>query len=271
MAAAVDSQPAFPGKTEVSPSNDVHPATHSSASQELWDVIPNGRAPEQYTGQGEDDLPRTPVRKIVKKSSTSHINGHARSQEGSISQLMVEKFQDKDGEHLTAIKQSRQNGRSQHERSDELLSGRKVGTKWEKSQYDDERSHCMSVLTVAIQHPFCPSISTASTATADARCAGPYTLHRPFPDGLLSSRRDSLDLAITPTIPALRSFQQRWREWKPLPSLESPPLIARLVPVRLLLSRPTPPLCSSGTHTKIHIWISPTRDYFSWSIRFFRY
>lgn len=52
-----------------------------------------------------------------------------------MSQLMVEKFQDRDGEHLTTIKQFHRNGQAENQRSDELLSGRRVGTKWERSQY----------------------------------------------------------------------------------------------------------------------------------------
>lgn len=133
MTAAVDSQPSLHSQTEA---DDFLPTSYSSAIQEILDAPTNGVAPEQYTGQGEDDLPRSPVRKVVKKGSSSRINGHTRSQEGSMSQLMVEKFQDRDGEHLTTIKQYHLNGHPQNRRSDELLSGRRVGTKWERSQYD---------------------------------------------------------------------------------------------------------------------------------------
>ena len=131
MATPVDSKPSLLGQSEA---NGLPPTSYSSAAQELLDAPTYGVAPEQYTGQGEDDLPRSPVRKVHKKTSSSRMNGHAKNKEVSMSQLMVEKFQDKDGEHLTTIKQFHRNGHPQNQRSDELLSGRRVGTKWERSQ-----------------------------------------------------------------------------------------------------------------------------------------
>ena len=108
--------------------------TNSDGTSDLLSEPSNGV--EQYSGQGEDDAPRSPVRKAHKKSSSVRINGHGRDKEDSSPQLMVEKFQDKDGEHLTTIRQYRPPGRSETEvrRSDELVSGRRVGTKWERSQ-----------------------------------------------------------------------------------------------------------------------------------------
>lgn len=132
MATVMDSNPSLPSQ---SGEYDQPLSSYSSAVRELLDAPTNGIVTEQYTGQGEDDLPRSPVRKVVKKSSSSRINGHGRNKEGSMSQLMVQKFQDKDGEHLTTMKQYQLNGQAQNQRSDELLSGRRVGTKWEKSQY----------------------------------------------------------------------------------------------------------------------------------------
>lgn len=129
MATAMDSRPSVLRQSEA---YDLPSSTNSSAVQELLDAPVYGAAPEQYTGQGE--LPRSPVRKVIKKGSSSRINGHARNKEGSMSQLMVEKFQDKDGEHLTTTKQFNRNGQSENQRSDELLSGRRVGTRWERSQ-----------------------------------------------------------------------------------------------------------------------------------------
>ena len=130
MATAMDSEPSMLRQTEA---YDLPSSSKSSVAQELLDAPANGAAPEQYTGQGE--LPRSPARKVIKKGSSSRINGHGRNKEGSMSQLMVQKFQDKDGEHLTTIKQLHRNGQAENQRSDELLSGRRVGTKWERSQY----------------------------------------------------------------------------------------------------------------------------------------
>jgi len=130
MATAMDFNPSVLRQSEA---YDLPTSSYSSAVQELLDAPENGAAPEQYTGQGE--LPRSPARKIVKKGSSSRINGHGRNKEGSMSQSMVEKTQDRDGEHLTTIKQFHRNGQAENQRSDELLSGRRVGTKWERSQY----------------------------------------------------------------------------------------------------------------------------------------
>ena len=135
MATVVDPKPVLLRRSEP---NDVSPPSHSNVGQEPWEEPTNGVAPEQYTGKGEDDLPRSPVRKVIKKSSSSRMNGHTRNSEGSLSSLVVEKFQDRDGEHLTTIKQFHRNGQQQNQRSDELLSGRRVGTKWERYKCDEQ-------------------------------------------------------------------------------------------------------------------------------------
>ena len=116
------------------------PASMSTTVDEVYNAgAPTNSAvtPEHYSGEGEDDAPRSPVRKPHKKTGSLRMNGHKREKEGSSSQLMIEKFQDRDGEHLTTIKQYRPFGRTETEfrRSDELVSGRRVGTKWERSQY----------------------------------------------------------------------------------------------------------------------------------------
>lgn len=102
----------------------------AAAAKELPDVPVNGAPPEQYSGNGENEGPRSPVR----RSKRRQISGHSRDKNDSISQLVVEKFQDKDGEHLTTVKQIQRDGQPQTQRSDELVSGRRVGTKWERSQ-----------------------------------------------------------------------------------------------------------------------------------------
>lgn len=85
------------------------------------------RPPEQYIGQGEDNLPRTPKKKSHKKGLSRLIGNHtleplARKETSS---LVIEDFQVKDGEHLTTLS-----------RNDtiELVSGRKAGAGWERSQ-----------------------------------------------------------------------------------------------------------------------------------------
>ena len=113
------------------------PTSIAETASELYNAPTNSITPEQYSGEGEDDAPRSPVRKPHKKTGSLRMNGHKRDKEGSSSQLMIEKFQDSDGEHLTTIRQYRPFGRTETQvrRSDELVSGRRVGTKWERSQY----------------------------------------------------------------------------------------------------------------------------------------
>lgn len=132
MAAAItEPGPPIPEHTEV----DSLPAKlYAEAAKEILDTPVNGDSPEQYIGQGESDGLRSPVR----RGNPRRLNGHTRDAEGSVSQLMVEKFQDKDGEHLTTVKAFQRDGPSQALRRDELVSGRRVGTKWERSQYELE-------------------------------------------------------------------------------------------------------------------------------------
>lgn len=81
--------------------------------------------PAQYTGQGEDDAPRSPRKKTHKKSGSLRTNGHQPPKRKETSVVVVEDFQDKDGEHLTGLRRN----------DTELVSGREAGAGWEKSQY----------------------------------------------------------------------------------------------------------------------------------------
>ncbi|KAL8830771.1 MAG: hypothetical protein Q9191_001248 [Dirinaria sp. TL-2023a] len=124
-------RPSVPGQQEL----DGSPAkTYAAAAKDVLDNPTNHVTPlEQYFGRGEDDAPRSPVRKMHKRNSSSRMNGHVHDTGESTSQLIVEKFQDKDGEHLTTVKQIRRSGQPPAKRKDELVSGRRVGTKWERS------------------------------------------------------------------------------------------------------------------------------------------
>ena len=135
-AAAATMTPAPSGPIQHNESG-LPPSSISETVNELYNAPTNNVTPEAYSGEGEDDAPRSPVRKPHKKTGSLRMNGHKRDKEGSSSQLMIERFQGSDGEHLTTIKQYRPFGRTETQvrRSDELVSGRRVGTKWERSQY----------------------------------------------------------------------------------------------------------------------------------------
>jgi len=104
--------------------------------------------PEQYTGSGMDDSPRTPTRYGHKRMSSMKKNG-AKERENSENEnnIVYEKFQAADGEHLVSVKPAEgyeealeQDGRErkqvqrQNESKGELVSGRQAGAGWEQSR-----------------------------------------------------------------------------------------------------------------------------------------
>ncbi len=88
--------------------------------------------PELYAGEGEDATLRSPRRNIHKKSSSLRVNGFLKDNKGP--SVMVEKYEDKDGEHLVSISNSLDGKKSKTRRNSELVSGRKAGAGWEQSQ-----------------------------------------------------------------------------------------------------------------------------------------
>ncbi len=127
-----------PPKPEERKANHLAPKLYLDAAEENLDTEPKSdqSAPTQYVGQGEDDAPRSPAKKVHKKSSSLRMNG---KKEKESSKVIVERFQDHDGEHLTSVRlpydHEKQKHISHHGRQpSELLSGRKAGKGWEKSQ-----------------------------------------------------------------------------------------------------------------------------------------
>lgn len=88
--------------------------------------------PELYAGEGEDATLRSPRRKIHKKSASLRVNGFSKDNKGP--SVMVEKYGDKDGEHLVSIRNAWDGQKSKTRRNSELVSGRKAGAGWEQSQ-----------------------------------------------------------------------------------------------------------------------------------------
>lgn len=106
------------------------------------------RTPEQYTGSGMDASPRSPIRHGGKRLPSSKPNG-AKRQESSESKdnLVYERFQAADGEHLVSVKpvedhdealrqveRERRQADRQKEKKGELVSGRHAGAGWERSR-----------------------------------------------------------------------------------------------------------------------------------------
>ena len=92
---------------------------------------------ELYAGEGEDAAPRQSQRNMHKKSGLLRVNGF--SKDNRESHVIVERFEDKDGEHLVSITPGWDSNRGKAlvaRRNSELVSGRKAGARWEHSRYD---------------------------------------------------------------------------------------------------------------------------------------
>ncbi|KAF6227349.1 hypothetical protein HO133_008793 [Letharia lupina] len=122
--------PAEPKQQHLSPNSYV-----DAAGGNVDTFSQNGRPPpELYSGQGEDATPRSPRRTSHKKSTSLKTNGI--SKEKKDGQVVVERYEDKDGEHLVSIRQAWDRGKGKPmaaRRNSELVSGRKAGAGWEQS------------------------------------------------------------------------------------------------------------------------------------------
>ncbi len=136
--ATLNQEPALPAE----PKQQQHrsPTPYVDAVEGNVDTFShNGRPPpEFYSGQGEDAAPRSPRRTLHKKSGSLRTNGV--SKEKKDGQVVVERYEDKDGEHLVSIRQAWDRGKGKStatRRNSELVSGRRAGAGWEQSQYGD--------------------------------------------------------------------------------------------------------------------------------------
>ncbi len=106
------------------------------------DIINENTAPIQYIGAGEDDAPRSPVRKGHSRNGSLRVNGIKK--ERITHDLILETSQDQGGERLVGIapekatmdslrldeKRTAEEGKAG---SHELVSGRRAGAGWEQS------------------------------------------------------------------------------------------------------------------------------------------
>ena len=106
------------------------PKTYEQAAEENLDMdhAKSDPAPEVYAGQGEDEAPRTPNRQMHKKSSSVRLNGSIKGKKDS--QAIIERYSDKDGEHLVSVRSGMNRPRRTNS---ELVSGKKAGERWTQS------------------------------------------------------------------------------------------------------------------------------------------
>jgi len=106
------------------------------------DVKIGNTSPIEYVGSGEDDAPRSPMRKAHSRNGSLRANGV--KGEKTNQSLVREKYQDKDGEHLIGVAlensvlgslklDDKEMSRARKDGSHELVSGRRAGAGWEQS------------------------------------------------------------------------------------------------------------------------------------------
>ena len=156
-AATLKQEPSLPAEPE---QHHLSPKSYVDAVEANGDTFSNnGRPPpELYSGQGEDAAPRSPRRSPHKKSGSLRTNGISKVKKDG--QIVVERYEDKDGEHLVSIRQAwdRVKGKPvTARRNSELVSGRKAGAGWEQSQYGDLQFWChtcrLIICAVSILRP----------------------------------------------------------------------------------------------------------------------
>ena len=108
------------------------------------DIKIENPAPVEYVDSGEDDAPRSPVRKAHSRNGSLRVNGLKRDKVNQ--SLVLENYQDKDGVHLIGVAPEdtivnslkldvKQMSRERKDGSHELVSGRRAGAGWEQSGY----------------------------------------------------------------------------------------------------------------------------------------
>ena len=138
MATAVlNPEPSLPAERQ---QKHLPPKSYVDAAAENLDTLSkqDQHSQELYAGQGEDEAPRTPRRNMHKKSGSLRVNGHTK--ESKDPHVVIERFEEKDGEHLVSIPPGWDRKRGKPlvaRRNSELVSGRKAGARWEQSRYGD--------------------------------------------------------------------------------------------------------------------------------------
>ena len=134
-AATLNPEPSLPSERQ---EHHLPPKSYADAAVEDMNPEANQDNTFQalYAGQGEDDAPRKPQRNMHKKTGSLRVNGFSKSKREP--HIMIERFEDKDGEHLVSITpawDSKRGEPSVARRNSELVSGRKAGARWEQSRY----------------------------------------------------------------------------------------------------------------------------------------
>ncbi|MCJ1253099.1 diacylglycerol O-acyltransferase 1 [Lignoscripta atroalba] len=134
-----------PSRPEVRKENQLPPKTYADAVEENLESYgkKDFSTPVQYIGQGEDNAPRSPMRKAHKRNGSVRVNGTEKEKVDH--KVPLERFEDADGKDLTSIRPTsnykdalRQDEKEQkplvrRNAKDELVSGRRAGAGWQRS------------------------------------------------------------------------------------------------------------------------------------------
>lgn len=240
------------------------PKTYVDAAEENLDIQKENKqsAGEIYAGQGEDEAPRSPQRNMHKKSGSLRANGHSKDKKEN--NVVVERFMDKDGEHLVSTTHGWDNERNKPypaRRNSELVSGRKAGARWEQSQYVIIAPdwYATDANKSLLKHPLRASLRAPKAPPPNSPRPRPHPQHSDAVNRLLLPLRHPALLAHPPSLRDLHPPLQRPLIRHTLPPLQLPPLPSFLVPLRLLLPRPPPPLRSSSPYPQVHLRLPPPR------------
>ena len=135
MAATLNPEPSLSTERQ---EHHLPPKSYADAAVENMspDTNQDNTSQALYAGQGEDDAPRKPQRNMHKKTGSLRVNGFFKDNKET--HVVVERFEDRDGEHLVSITPGWDSKRGKPlvaRRNSELVSGRKAGARWEQSRY----------------------------------------------------------------------------------------------------------------------------------------
>ena len=143
--APLNLEPSLPAERQ---RQDLTPKPYANATEEglSEDSISDETESILYAGNGEASTPRNPRGNLHKKLA---LNGHTKDKKSS--NFVIEKFQDKDGEHLISLapgwEKERDKPRAARRQNSELLSVRKAGARWEQSQYEGQNTQKARIST----------------------------------------------------------------------------------------------------------------------------
>lgn len=125
------SQPVIREKENLPPKSYADAADHAPDKVNGIENIP----PAQFIGKGEVETQRTPPFSQTRHRKSGSLRVNGASKQPKASNLPVEDIQDRDGEQLSTTKLTFTDQPKPQKPQPELVSGRRAGARWERSQF----------------------------------------------------------------------------------------------------------------------------------------